>query len=118
MWRSPTVLSNRHLDLHLPPLPRRPSRVPFPRHPLDPSSTSATASTLPNGFSSLTNLSVHYLNAPSLAGAVRAWRFPRLQSFAAHQIMRAGVDQVGNLLLALRDHVSHGTLRSLHLRGT
>ncbi|KAL1726101.1 hypothetical protein EV714DRAFT_219990, partial [Schizophyllum commune] len=80
--------------------------------------SSATSSTLPNGFSSLAHLSVHYLNAPSLAGAVRAWRFPRLQSFAAHQIMRAGVDQVGDLLLALHDHVSHDTLRSLHLRGT
>ncbi|KAL1705104.1 hypothetical protein EV121DRAFT_204243 [Schizophyllum commune] len=80
--------------------------------------TSATASTLPNGFPSLTHLSVHYLNAPSLAGAVRSWRFPRLQSFAAHQIMRASVDQVCDLLLALRERVSHGTLRSLHIRGT
>ena len=50
--------------------------------------------------------------------AVRAWRFPRLQSFAAHQIMRAGVDQVGNLLLALHKRVSRDTLRSLHIRGT
>ncbi|KAL1666882.1 hypothetical protein GGF50DRAFT_112710 [Schizophyllum commune] len=32
--------------------------------------------------------------------------------------MRAGVDQVDNLLLALHDHVSHGTLRNLHLCGT
>ncbi|KAL1696895.1 hypothetical protein GGG16DRAFT_42441 [Schizophyllum commune] len=80
--------------------------------------TSATSSTVPNGFSSLAHLSVHYLNAPSLAGAVRSWRFPRLQSFAAHQIMRASVDQVCDLLLALRERVAHGTLRSLHLRGT
>ncbi|KAL1724489.1 hypothetical protein EV715DRAFT_285655 [Schizophyllum commune] len=80
--------------------------------------TSATSSTVSNGFSSLTHLSVHYLNAPSLAGAVRSWRFPRLQSFAAHQIMRASVDQVCDLLLALRERVSHGTLRSLHIRGT
>ncbi|KAL1673167.1 hypothetical protein EV122DRAFT_283250 [Schizophyllum commune] len=80
--------------------------------------TSATSSTVPNGFSSLARLSVHYLNAPSLAGAVRSWRFPRLQSFAAHQIMRASVDQVSGLLLALHERVAHGTLRSLHLRGT
>ncbi|KAI5836377.1 hypothetical protein K523DRAFT_410701 [Schizophyllum commune Tattone D] len=32
--------------------------------------------------------------------------------------MRAGVDQVDNLLLALHGHVSHGTLRNLHLCGT